>query len=328
MDKHNVTTLNEFILLGITDRPELQAPLFGLSLIIYMISVVGNLGIIILTKIDSGLQTPMYFFLRHLAIADLGYSTTVGPKMLVNFVVDENTISYYFCAAQLAFFHMFITSGLFILSAMSYDRYMAICNPLLYTVIMSQRVCQVLVTITYLYSTFVSLLVTIKIFNLSFCGYNVIRHFYCDSVPLLSLLCSNTHEIKLIILILAAFELISSLLIVLVSYILIIAAILKMNSANSKHKAFSTCGSHLTVLVVFYGTLIFMYVQPKSSDSFDTDKIASIFYTLVIPMSNPLVYSLRNKEVRYALQRTLGQLCNIFSQSSLYHISFKLLSRL
>ncbi|XP_049747476.1 olfactory receptor 8K3-like [Elephas maximus indicus] len=321
MDKHNLTVLNKFILTGITDRPELQAPLFGLFLIIYMISVVGNMGIIILTKMDSRLQTPMYFFLRHLAITDLGYSTAVGPKMLVNFVMDENTISYYFCATKLAFFIMFLNSEFFILSAMSYDRYVAICNPLLYTVIMSQRRCWVLVSITYLYSTFVSLLITMKIFNLSFCGYSVIRHFYCDGLPLVSLLCSNTLEIKLIILALAAFDLISSLLIVLVSYILIIVAILRMNSAEGGHKAFSTCGSHLTVVVMFYGTLIFMYVQPKSSHSFDTDKVASIFYTLVIPMLNPLIYSLRNKDVKYALHRTLGQLCNLFSQRLLYYDS-------
>ncbi|KAM9221841.1 olfactory receptor 8K3-like [Dugong dugon] len=329
MEKHNLTMLNEFILMGITDHSELQARLFWLFLIIYVISVVGNLGMIVLTKIDFKLQTPMYFFLRHLAITDLGYSTTVGPKMLVNFVVDENTISYYFCAIQLAFLLVFIITELFILSAMSYDRYVAvsmsydcyvaICNPLLYTVIMSQRTCWVLVAIPYLYSIFVSLLVTMKIFNLSFCGYNVISHFYCDNLPLLSLLCSNTHEMESIILILAAFDFISSLLIVLVSYLLVLVAILTKKSTEGRHKAFSTCGSHLMV-VVFYGTLIFMYMQPKSSHSFDTDKMASIFYTLVIPMLNPLIYSLRNKDVKSALHRTLGQLCNVFSQSSLYHV--------
>ncbi|XP_049747528.1 olfactory receptor 8K3-like, partial [Elephas maximus indicus] len=258
----------------------------------------------------------MYFFLRHLAITDLGYSTTVGPKMLANFVVDENTISYYFCATQLAFFIMFIASEFFILSAMSYDRYVAICNPLRYTVIMSQRTCWVLVTISYLYSTFVSLLVTIKTFNLSFCGESVIRHFYCDCLPLLSLLCSDTHEIKLVIVILSVLDLISSLLTVLVSYTLIIVSIIKLSSAEGRHKAFSTCGSHLTVAVVFYGTLTFMYVQPKSSHSFDTDKVASVFYTLVTPMLNPLIYSLRNRDIKYALHRALGRLCNIFSQCS------------
>ncbi|XP_003423248.2 olfactory receptor 8K3-like [Loxodonta africana] len=313
MEKHNLTVLNEFILTGITDRPELQAPLFGLFLIVYMISVVGNVGIIILTKIDSKLQTPMYFFLRHLAITDLGYSTAVGPKMLVNFIVNENTISYYFCATQLAFFIVFITSELFILSAMSYDCYVAICNPLLYTVIMSQRACWVLVAITYLYSTYVSFLISIKIFSLSFCGYNVNSHFYCDIPPLFSLVCSNTHEIELIILILSTFDLISSLLIVLVAYLLVFVAIHRMNSAEGRHKAFSTCGYHLTVVVVFYGTLIFIYMQPKSSHSFDTDKVASIFCTLVIPMLNPLIYSLRNKDIKYALHRIWKKICNICS---------------
>ncbi|KAF7477719.1 olfactory receptor 8K3-like [Marmota monax] len=313
MEKPNLTAVHEFILKGITSRPDLQAPLFGLFLIIYMSTLMGNLGMIILTKVDYSLQTPMYFFLRHLSITDLGYSTVVGPKMLVNFVVDQNTISYHFCATQLAFFLVFIITELFILSAMSYDRYVAICKPLFYTVIMSQRVCHILVAIPYLYCTFVSLLVTLKIFTLSFCGYNVISHFYCDSLPLIALLCSNTYEIEVIILILAAFNLISSLLVIIVSYVLILKAILKMKSAEGRHKAFSTCGSHLTSVTVFYGTLIFMYVQPKSSHSFDTDKVASIFYTMVIPMLNPLIYSLRNKDVKCALKRTWNKIRNIIS---------------
>ncbi|XP_005408281.1 PREDICTED: olfactory receptor 8K3-like [Chinchilla lanigera] len=312
MEEHNLTAVTEFILLGITDRPELQAPLFVLFLVVYLTSLVGNVGMIVLTQVDSGLQTPMYFFLRHLAITDLGYSTAVGPKMLANFVEDENTISYYVCATQLVFFVVFIVSELFILSAMSYDRYVAICNPLLYTVIMSPRLCWVLVVIPYLYSTFVALLITIRIFTLSFCGHNVISHFYCDSQPLLALLCSDTHEIGLIILILAIFNLISSLLVILVSYLLIFVAILRMNSTEGRRKAFSTCGSHLTVISVFYGTLTFMYVQPRASHSSDTDKVASIFYTLVIPMLNPLIYSLRNKDVKCALHRTWKKICKFF----------------
>ncbi|XP_008505621.2 olfactory receptor 8K3-like [Equus przewalskii] len=303
MDKQNITVLKEFIFMGVTDHPELQAPLFGLFLIIYVISVVGNLGMVILTKMDSRLQIPMYFFLRHLAFVDFGYSTAVGPKMLVNFVANHNTIPYNWCATQLALFILFIISELFILSAMAYDRYVAICNPLLYTVIMSQRVCWVLVAVPYFYSAFLSLITTIKIFISSFCGSNVISHFYCDSLPLLTLLCSSTREIELIILIFSALNLVSSFLIVLVSYILILVAILKMNSAEGRHKAFSTCGSHLTVVVVLYVTLFFMYLQPKSSHSFDTDKMASVFYTLVIPMLNPMIYSLRNKEVKGALHR-------------------------
>ncbi|XP_004645852.1 olfactory receptor 8K3-like [Octodon degus] len=312
MENHNLTEVTEFILLGITDRPELQAPLFVLFLIIYLTSLVANLGMIVLTQLDARLQTPMYFFLRHLALVDLGYSTAVGPKMLVNFVSDRNTISYHFCAMQLAFFLVFIGSELFILSAMSYDRYVAICKPLFYTVIMSSRVCWVLVVIPYFYCTFVSLLVSIKIFTLPFCGYNVINHFYCDCIPLIALLCSGTQDVEFIIMIFAAFDLISSLLVVLVSYLLILMSILRMKSAEGRLKAFSTCGSHLTMVTVFYGTLIFMYVQPKDSHSKDTDKMSSIFYTLIIPMLNPLIYSLRNKNVKYAIQKTMQKLSSAF----------------
>ncbi|ERE69567.1 olfactory receptor 8K3-like protein [Cricetulus griseus] len=313
MEKGNLTVLTEFILKGITNLPELQTPLFGLLLLIYLISAVGNLGIIMLTKVDSKLQTPMYFFLRHLALTDLGYSTTVGPKMLVTFVAEHNSVSYYLCATQLACFLLFITCELFILSVMSYDRYVAICNPLLYTAIMSQRICWVLVAIPYLYSVFVSLIVTLRIFTASFCGYNIINHFFCDCIPLISLLCSNTLEVEMIIRFFATFDLISSLLVVLVSYLLITIAILRMKSPEGMKKAFSTCGSHLIVVTVFYGTLIFMYVQPKSSQSFETDKVSSIFYTLVIPMLNPLIYSLRNKDVKDAIKRTWKKIVNMFS---------------
>ncbi|XP_052581080.1 olfactory receptor 8K3-like [Peromyscus californicus insignis] len=313
MEKGNLTVLTEFILKGITGRPELQTPLFVLLLIVYLISAVGNVSIFLLTKVDSRLQTPMYFFLGHLALTDLGYSTAVGPKMLLNFVTEHSSVSYYLCATQLAFFLLFITCELFILSAMSYDRYVAICNPLLYMAIMSQRICWVLVAIPYLYSVFVSLVVTLRIFTLSFCGHNIINHFFCDCIPLISLLCSNTLEVELIIRFFATFDLISSLLVVLVSYLLIFIAVLRMKSPEGRRKAFSTCGSHLTVVTVFYGTLIFMYVQPKSSQSFETDKVSSIFYTLVIPMLNPLIYSLRNKDVKDALERTWKKIANIFS---------------
>uniref|UniRef100_A0A8C8ZBU8 Olfactory receptor n=1 Tax=Prolemur simus TaxID=1328070 RepID=A0A8C8ZBU8_PROSS len=303
MGQRNLTALIEFILTGVTRQPELQLPLFGVFFIIYTITVVGNMGIIILTKLDSQLHTPMYFFIRHLAYIDLGNSTVICPKMLVNFVVDQNTISYSACATQLAFFLLFIISEFFILSAMAYDRYVAICSPLLYNVIMSPRLCHMLVGIPYLYGTVQALTFTIKIFTLNFCGSNVISHFYCDDVPLLPMLCSNAHEIELLIILFSAFNLISSLLVVLVSYMLILLAIFQMHSAEGRKKAFSTCGSHLTVVVVFYGSLLFMYVQPKSTHSFDTDKMASVFYTLVIPMLNPLIYSLRNKEVKNAFHR-------------------------
>uniref|UniRef100_A0A8C8ZE08 Olfactory receptor n=1 Tax=Prolemur simus TaxID=1328070 RepID=A0A8C8ZE08_PROSS len=308
MERRNntaVTKVTEFILMGITDNPRLQAPLFGIFLIIYLVTVMGNLGIVILTHLDSKLHTPMYFFLRHLSIIDLGYSTVIGPKMMVNFIVHKNTISYNWCATQLAFFEIFIITELFILSAMAYDRYIAICKPLLYVVIMAEKVRWVLVLTSYLYSMFVSLFLTIKLFTLSFCGSNIIHYFYCDCLPLISMLCSDTHELELIILIFSGCNLLSSLLIVLISYMFILVAILKMNSVEGRYKAFSTCSSHLTVVVVFYGTLLFIYLQPKSSHTFDIDKMASVFYTLVIPMLNPLIYSLRNREVKDALKRAL-----------------------
>ncbi|XP_032450978.1 olfactory receptor 8K3-like [Lynx canadensis] len=290
---------------------ELQTPLFGLLLTAYVIAVVNNLGLIIPTKIDSRLQTPMYFFLRHLAFTDLGYSRAVGPKVLVNFAVDQHTISFNGCATQLTFFSIFIISEIFILSAMACDRYVAICNPLPYTAVMSQRLCQVSVAIPYLYSVSLSLLTIMKMFLSSFDDCNVIRHFHCDSLPLIALFCSGTHESRLIILIFSAFNLVSSLLIVLVSYILISVAIFRMNSAEGRHKAFSTCGSHLAVIALFCGTLFFTYVQPKSTHSFDTDNMASLFYTLVIPMLNLMIYSLRNKKVKNALQSTWRKCANI-----------------
>ncbi|XP_003920140.2 olfactory receptor 8K1 [Saimiri boliviensis] len=308
MEKPNhtaVTKVTEFILMGITDNPGLQAPLFGLFLIIYLATVMGNLGMVILTYLDSKLQTPMYFFLRHLSVTDLGYSTVIAPKMLANFTVNKNIISYNWCATQLAFFEIFIITELFILSAMAYDRYVAICKPLLYVIIMAEKVCWVLVLVPYLYSTFVSLFLTIKLFKLSFCGSNIISYFYCDSIPLMSILCSDTHELELIILIFSGCNLLFSLSIVLMSYTFILVAILRMNSKEGRYKAFSTCSSHLIVVIVFYGTLLFIYLQPKSSHTLATDKMASVFYTLVIPVLNPLIYSLRNKEVKDALKRTL-----------------------
>ncbi|XP_001374953.2 olfactory receptor 8K3-like [Monodelphis domestica] len=314
--KFNETTgsqATEFILMGITNRPELQGPLFVVFFFNYMAIALGNLGLIILTTFDSHLQTPMYYFIRHLAFVDLGYSTAVGPKMLVSFIEKKNIISYYGCAIQLFFIVIFLTSEFFNLSAMAVDRYVAICKPLLYMVIMSDRVCWISVVISYVYSIILALLVTIKIFQSSFCKSNVLRYFYCDSLLLVSIICSDTSEIELIIMTFAALNMVSSLFIILVSYMLILVAILRMNSSEGRQKAFSTCGSHLTVVVVFYGTLLFMYLQPHSSHSFDTDKMASVFYTLVIPMLNPLIYSLRNKEVKDALKRLIKKLMQTLS---------------
>nr|XP_003423237.1 olfactory receptor 8K5-like [Loxodonta africana] len=311
MGQQNLTVQTEFILTGVTKRHELHLPLFGVFLIVYMITVVGNLGMTILTKVDSRLHTPMYFFIRHLAFIDLGNSTVIYPKMLVSFVLNQNTISCYECAIPMAFYILFIITELYILAAMGYDRYVAICNALLYSVIMSQKFCHALIAIPYLFCTFQSLLLTSKTFTSTFCGSNVVSDFFCDNVPLIPLLCSNARQIELMIIMFASFNLMSSLLVVLVSYMLILITIFRMHSAEGRKKAFSTCGSHLTVVVVFYGSLLFMYVQPESAHPFSTDKITSVFYTLVIPMLNPFIYSIRNKEVKNAFYRIFKNPCKL-----------------
>ncbi|XP_003341573.2 olfactory receptor 1038-like [Monodelphis domestica] len=310
MAKFNFTQVTEFILKGITDRPELQAPLFVIFLAIYIVTVVGNLGLIILIRMDSRLHTPMYFFLSHLAFVDFCYSSVITPKMMANFVVEKNTISFNACATQLGCFISSIIAESYILASMAYDRYVAICHPLLYSVIMSPKLCMLIVVLLYVYSFLVSLSNTIVTFRLFYCGSNVINYFYCDDVSLMPLSCSNTHTKQMLFLSFAGFNTISTLLIIIISYIFIIAAILRIRSAEGRFKAFSTCGSHMVTITILYGTMIFMYLQPKSKDSLETDKIAPVIYTVVIPMLNPVIYSLRNKDVKEALKKTLVKGCN------------------
>ncbi|XP_038619713.1 olfactory receptor 1038-like [Tachyglossus aculeatus] len=307
MTEGNHSQLSEFILTGLTNLPELQIPLFVVFLLIYCTTVVGNLGLIFLTRTDSRLQTPMYFFLGHLALVDVGHSTAVGPQVLVNLLEERKSISFYLCAVQFCCFITFIITEILLLSAMAYDRYVAICNPLLYKVIVSEKVCTLLFAISYIYSLAVALFLVVFTFRLSFCGDNVIDHFYCDILPILALSCSDTHVIEYFILGDSTFLLIVSLLVVLISYIFIISTILKIRSAQGRHKVFSTCGSHLVGVTLFYGTLIFMYMRPPVS--FVTEKIVSVFYTQVLPMLNPMIYSLRNREVKKALERTLTACC-------------------
>ncbi|XP_005577943.3 olfactory receptor 8J1 [Macaca fascicularis] len=303
MTPENFTRVTEFILTGVSDCPELQIPLFLVFLVLYVLTVAGNLGIITLTSVDSRLQTPMYFFLRQLAIINLGNSTVIAPKMLINFLVKKKTISFYECATQLGGFLFFIVSEVMMLAVMAYDRYVAICNPLLYMVVVSRRLCLLLVSLTYLYGFSTAIMVSSCVFSVSYCSSNIINHFYCDNVPLLALSCSDTYLPETVVFISAATNVVGSLIIVLVSYFNIVLSILKIRSSEGRKKAFSTCASHMMSVTVFYGTLLFMYVQPRSNHSLDTDKMASVFYTLVVPMLNPLIYSLRNKDVKAALQR-------------------------
>ncbi|KAM8814024.1 LOW QUALITY PROTEIN: olfactory receptor 8J1-like [Rhynchonycteris naso] len=304
MTSANFTRLTEFILTGVSDTPELQIPLFFVFLAIYGLTVAGNLSIITLTSVDSRLQTPMYFFLRHLAIINLGNSN-IASKMLSNFLVINKTISYYECATQLGGFLVFIVAEVSLLAVMAYDRYVAICNPLQYKVILSRQICLLLLTLTYLYGFSTAIVTSFSVFSMSYCSSNVINHFYCDSVPLLALSCSDTYFPETVIFVSAATNLICSMAIVLVSYFNIVLSILRIRSSEGRRKAFSTCASHMVAVTVFYGTLLFMYLQPGAHHSLDTDKMASVFYTLVIPMLNPMIYSLRNKDVKAALRRFL-----------------------
>ncbi|XP_062053907.1 olfactory receptor 5AL1-like [Lepus europaeus] len=309
MAKSNHSVVSEFILLGLTDNTELEAILFGVFLVIYLASVIGNLGLIVLIQISPQLHTPMYFFLSHLAFVDFCYTSSVTPNTLVNFLREVKSIMFYACAIQVCCFITFVVCEMYLLSIMAYDRYVAICNPLLYVILMPKTLCTQMVASTYMYGFTVGLAQTAVTFNLSFCGFNVVNHFYCDDVPLVALACSDTHIKELMLLIIAGFNTLCSLVIVIISYVFILFAILRIHSAEGRQKAFSTCASHLVSITIFYGTIIFMYLQPKSSHSLNTDKFASVFYVVVIPMLNPLIYSLRNQEVKNALKRITEKLC-------------------
>uniref|UniRef100_A0A8C4W467 Olfactory receptor n=1 Tax=Gopherus evgoodei TaxID=1825980 RepID=A0A8C4W467_9SAUR len=292
-----------FILLGLTHCPEVEVVLFVLFLAIYVTTLVGNIGIIMLIHINSCLHTPMYFFLSNLAFLDLSYSSAIAPKMLVNFLAQSKTISFTCCAMQMYLFAAFADAECLILAAMAYDRYVAVCNPLLYMPIMSRRVCVSLIAGAYISGSVSSLIHTSSTFSLSFCGSNVINHFFCDIPPLLALSCSDTHINELLLFSLCGFIQTSTFLVILISYAYVLAAILRIHSTEGRHKAFNTCTSHLIAVALFYGTLLFMYLRPSSSYSLDADKVVSVFYTVVFPMLNPLIYSLRNKEVKEALIR-------------------------
>ncbi|XP_058383424.1 olfactory receptor 5B2-like [Diceros bicornis minor] len=299
----NNTEVTEFILLGLTNAPELQVPLFIIFTLIYLINVIGNLGMILLILLDTYLHTAMYFFLGNLALVDLGYSTAVTPKVMAGFLIGEKVISYNACAAQMFFFVAFATTENLLLASMAYDRYAAVCKPLHYTSIMTTRVCAHLVIGSY-FSGFLNASIHVRdTFSLSFCISNVVHHFFCDIPAVMALSCSDRHISELILGFLASFNILFALLIILISYLFIFVTILKMHSAEGYLKALSTCASHLTIVSIFYGTGIFMYLQPSSSHSMDTDKISSVFYTMLIPMLNPVVYSLRNKEVKNAFKK-------------------------
>ncbi|ELR47872.1 hypothetical protein M91_11505, partial [Bos mutus] len=303
----NSTVGTEFILAGITDDPQLQIPLFLVFTLIYLLTLVGNLGVITLILLDSRLHTPMYVFLSHLSLMDFGYSTAVTPKVMAGFLTGDKVISYKACAAQFFFFAVFLSVETFLLSLMAYDRHAAVCKPLHYTNIMTPRVCAWMVVAAYVLGFLVASVHTWNAFSLSFCRSNVIDHFFCDATPVLALSCSDNNRSEIVFFVLVSFNIAFTLLIILISYLFIFVTILRVHSSEGHQKAFSTCASHLTSVSIFYGTGAFMYLQPGSRHSMSTDKMASVSYAIVIPMLNPLIYSLRNKEVKRALKKAVGK---------------------
>ncbi|NXI65655.1 O1038 protein, partial [Anseranas semipalmata] len=293
-------TLTKFVLLGITDSPFARVPLFGLFLLIYIFTLVGNIGIMVLVWAVPSLHTPMYFFLTHFSFADICYSTVISPRMLADLLSESRTISFAGCVTQFHGFSFFATAECHFLAAMAYDRYVAICRPLLHVVAISRCVCQQLVAASYLIAFISAIAYTVCTFGGSFCGPDRIDHFFCDVSPVLKLVCSDTHHSEMIIFAFVAINAGGTGTVILLSYTCILHTVLRMRSAGSRSRALNTCASHLMAVSLFYGTIFFMYLQPASSHS-SLDKVASVFYTVVTPMLNPFIYSLRNKEVKDAL---------------------------
>ncbi|XP_068930556.1 olfactory receptor 5p57-like [Petaurus breviceps papuanus] len=307
MSGNNCTAVTEFIILGLTDDPTLCVILFVIFLGVYAVTLVGNLSIIILIKNSPQFHTPMYLFLSHLAFVDTVYSSSVTPIMLKNFLVDKITIPLEGCVAQLCCGATFGTAECFLLAVMAYDRYVAICSPLVYSTNMSTRVCTLLLITSYLSGCVNSWIAAGCLLNRSFCGSNKINHFFCDYSPLLKVSYSQDDLAEILPAASTGLVIVITVLIILISYVYILFSVLKINSTEGRSKAFSTCTSHLTAVTLFYGTTTFIYMMPNSSYTMDENKVVSVFYIVIIPMLNPLIYSLRNNEVKGALRKLMNR---------------------
>ncbi|XP_006900479.1 PREDICTED: olfactory receptor 9Q1-like [Elephantulus edwardii] len=303
MAKKNLSLVNEFLLIAFTECPERELPLFLLFLFIYLITLLGNLGMITLIRMDRRLHTPMYFFLSHLSFMDICYSSVTVPQMLAVLLEHGALLSLTRCAAQFFLFTFFGSIDCYLLALMAYDRYVAVCQPLLYATIMTQKICLGFVAGAYIAGLLSAFVRTVSAFSLSFCGTNEIDFIFCDLPPLLKLTCGDSYTQEVVIIVFAIFVIPACMAMILVSYLFIIVAIMKIPSAGGQLKTFSTCASHLTTVSLFFGTLIFMYLRDNSNQSSEEDRVVSVFYTTVIPMLNPFIYSLRNKEVKEALKK-------------------------
>ncbi|XP_077774406.1 olfactory receptor 5B21-like [Podarcis muralis] len=305
MEMKNQTEVTDFILLGFGDLQDLQIPLFLFFLLIYIVTMAGNILIIVLVVADRRLHTPMYFFLGNLSCLEVCYSSTILPRMLASFLSGNKIIPFKGCITQYFFFGGLAGTECYLLSAMSYDRYLAICKPLQYAALMNSTVCRHLACGSWFNGFLASAIVTLFMSQLTFCGPNILNHFFCDSYTILKLSCSNAQLIFTLIFLLCSAFTLPPFLLTLTSYICIISKIVRISSVAGRQKTFSTCSSHLTVVTIFYGTLIIVYMLPETNGLVDLNKVFSMGYTILTPLVNPLIYSLRNREVKESMRRVL-----------------------
>uniref|UniRef100_A0A8C6EXC9 Olfactory receptor n=2 Tax=Marmota marmota marmota TaxID=9994 RepID=A0A8C6EXC9_MARMA len=307
MHQGNHTTISEFILLGLSNKAEQQNLLFVLFLGMYLVIVLGNGLIIVAVGLDSYLHTPMYLFLANLSFADISSTSTSVPKMLMNIQTKSQSISYESCITQMYFSIVFVVIDNFLLGVMAYDRFVAICHPLTYTTIMHSRLCVLLTVIPWFLSNMVALTHTLLLTRLVFCDSNALPYFFCDSAPLLKLSCTDTMINELVLFIVGLSVISFPFALIFFSYACIVRAVLRISSAEGKWKAFSTCSSHLTVVLLFYGTIVGVYFFPSTTHPEDTDKIGAVLFTVVTPMMNPFIYSLRNKDMKGTLKKLINK---------------------
>ncbi|XP_069486153.1 olfactory receptor 5AP2-like [Ambystoma mexicanum] len=307
MKHENGSSVAEFILEGLTPDMDLQVLLFMIFMPVYVSTLLGNISIMAIIWLDPRLHKPMYFFLGSLSIIDLGFSSTSSPKMLADMLTREKSISLYGCVTQLIFYAGFGSTEFFLLAVMAYDRYVAICNPLLYSVTMRHNLCIQLIAASYIGGFLNSLIHAGCFFRLHFCGPNIIDHFMCDYPVVLKLSCNDFTINELVRIVFASVVMVISLLIVLISYTFILAAVLKIRTAAGRSRAFSTCASHFTCVSMFYGTILFMELRLNSSSTHEQDKVVALFSTILIPVLNPLIYSLRNQDVKEALKKIFSR---------------------
>ncbi|XP_077608396.1 olfactory receptor 13F1-like [Crocuta crocuta] len=305
MAKTNLTVIYNFIFLGFSHYPTVEVVIFALCLLMYLITLLGNIILISITILDSHLHTPMYFFLSNLSFLDIWYTSSALTPMLTNFVSGKNTISFSGCATQMYFSLAMGSTECVLLSTMAYDRYVAICNPLRYPIIMNKRVCVQIAAGSWMTGCLTALVETVSVLQLSLCGNSTINHFTCEILAVLNLVCVDTSRVQLIMLVISVLLLPLPMLLICISYAFILSNILRISSVNGGSKAFSTCAAHLTVVVLFYGTALSMYLKPPAVDSQEIDKFMALVYVGLTPMLNPIIYSLRNKEVKAAVKKLL-----------------------